>query len=180
MTSNVGVRDIKAGGSIGFSDKSPDGQYDQMKSTIEESMRRMFNPEFLNRIDDYIVFKQLKKEHIHAIIDIQLEKLLKRMQSMNIELVLSPEAKDFLVDKGYDEKYGARPLRRALQKYLEDPLAEELLKSVVKEDTLVDVDFSTQLQELTFSVLPKPKLALPAHETTEGDPSPEEDPMSAE
>ena len=180
MTSNVGVRDIKAGGSIGFSDKSPDGQYDQMKSTIEESMRRMFNPEFLNRIDDYIVFKQLKKEHIHAIIDIQLEKLLKRMQSMNIELVLSPEAKDFLVDKGYDEKYGARPLRRALQKYLEDPLAEELLKSVVKEDTLVEVDFSTQLQELTFSVLPKPKLALPAHETTEGDPSPEEDPMSAE
>ena len=180
MTSNVGVRDIKAGGSIGFSDKSPDGQYDQMKSTIEESMRRMFNPEFLNRIDDYIVFKQLKKEHIHAIIDIQLEKLLKRMQSMNIELVLSAEAKDFLVDKGYDEKYGARPLRRALQKYLEDPLAEELLKSVVKEDTLVDVDFSTQLQELTFSVLPKPKLALPAHETTEGDPSPEEDPMSAE
>ena len=180
MTSNVGVRDIKAGGSIGFSDKSPDGQYDQMKSTIEESMRRMFNPEFLNRIDDYIVFKQLKKEHIHAIIDIQLEKLLKRMQSMNIELVLSPEAKDFLVDKGYDEKYGARPLRRALQKYLEDPLAEELLKSVVKEDTLVEVDFSTQLQELTFSVLPKPKIALPAHETTEGDPSPEEDPMSAE
>jgi ATP-dependent Clp protease ATP-binding subunit ClpC len=180
MTSNVGVRDIKAGGSIGFSDKSPDGQYDQMKSTIEESMRRMFNPEFLNRIDDYIVFKQLKKEHIHAIIDIQLEKLLKRMQSMNIELVLSPEAKDFLVDKGYDEKYGARPLRRALQKYLEDPLAEELLKSVVKEDTLVDVDFSTQLQELTFSVLPKPKLALPAHENSEGDPSPEEDPMSAE
>jgi ATP-dependent Clp protease ATP-binding subunit ClpC len=182
MTSNVGVRDIKAGGSIGFSDKSPDGQYDQMKSTIEESMRRMFNPEFLNRIDDYIVFKQLKKEHIHAIIDIQLEKLLKRMQSMNIELVLSPEAKDFLVDKGYDEKYGARPLRRALQKYLEDPLAEELLKSVVKEDTLVEVDFSTQLQELTFSVLPKPKLALPAHETIESvdDPSPEEDPMSAE
>lgn len=180
MTSNVGVRDIKAGGSIGFSDKSPDGQYDQMKSTIEESMRRMFNPEFLNRIDDYIVFKQLKKEHIHAIIDIQLEKLLKRMQSMNIELVLSAEAKDFLVDKGYDEKYGARPLRRALQKYLEDPLAEELLKSVVKEDTLVDVDFSTQLQELTFSVLPKPKLALPAHENSEGDPSPEENPMSAE
>jgi ATP-dependent Clp protease ATP-binding subunit ClpC len=180
MTSNVGVRDIKAGGSIGFSDKSPDGQYEQMKSTIEESMRRMFNPEFLNRIDDYIVFKQLKKEHIHAIIDIQLEKLLKRMQSMNIELVLSAEAKDFLVDKGYDEKYGARPLRRALQKYLEDPLAEELLKSVVKEDTLVDVDFSTQLQELTFSVLPKPKLALPAHENSEGDPSPEEDPMSAE
>ncbi len=103
MTSNVGVRDIKAGGSIGFSDKSPDGQYDQMKSTIEDSMRRMFNPEFLNRIDDYIVFKQLKKEHIHAIIDIQLEKLLKRMQSMNIELVLSPEAKDFLVEMGYDE-----------------------------------------------------------------------------
>jgi ATP-dependent Clp protease ATP-binding subunit ClpC len=181
MTSNVGVRDIKAGGSIGFSDKSPDGQYDQMKSTIEESMRRMFNPEFLNRIDDYIVFRQLKKEHIHSIIDIQLEKLLKRMQSLNIELVLSPEAKDFLVEKGYDEKYGARPLRRALQKYLEDPLAEELLKSVVKEDTLVEVDFSSQLQELTFSVLPKPTKQLPPKESieVEDDPVPAADSLPA-
>ena len=122
----------------------------------------------------------MKKEHIHAIIDIQLEKLLKRMQSLNIELILSPEAKDFLVDKGYDEKYGARPLRRALQKYLEDPLAEELLKSVVKEDTLVEVDYSSQLQELTFSVLPKPKKELPPVESIdiEEDPSPEADSLS--
>jgi len=182
ITSNVGVRDIKAGGNIGFSDKSPDGQYDQMKSTIEDSMKRMFNPEFLNRIDDYIVFRQLKKEHIHSIIDIQLEQLLKRMQSLNIELVLSPEAKDFLVEKGYDEKYGARPLRRALQKYLEDPLAEELLRSVVKEDTLVEVDYSDIQKELVFTVLPKQK-ALPAASkkvVEDGDPSPQVDPMSAE
>ena len=80
------------------------------------------------------------------------------MESLNIELILSPEAKDFLVEKGYDEKYGARPLRRALQKYLEDPLAEELLRSVVKEDTLVEVDYSDTRKELTFSVLPKAKV----------------------
>ena len=152
-----------------------------MKSTIEESMKRMFNPEFLNRIDDYIVFRQLKKEHIHTIIDIQLEKLHKRMESLNIELMLSPEAKDFLVEKGYDEKYGARPLRRALQKYLEDPLAEELLRSVVKEDTLVEVDYSDTLKELAFIVLPKQK-ALPAATKKsggKGNPSPEEDSMPA-
>ena len=161
MTSNVGVRDVKAGGTIGFSEKTPTGEYDQMKSTIEESMRRLFNPEFLNRIDDYIVFHPLKKEHIHQIIDIQLEKVLKRMQAMNIEIVLSDDAKDFLVEKGYDEKYGARPLRRALQRYLEDPLAEELLKSVVKEDTIVHVEFDNQKNELGFSVLPKPKAEAP-------------------
>ena len=156
MTSNVGVRDLKAGGSIGFSEKAPDAEYDHMKNTIEESMKKMFNPEFLNRIDDYIVFRQLKKEHIFSIIDIQLSKLLKRMQAMNIEIHLTIEAKEFLVDKGYDEKYGARPLRRAIQKYLEDPLAEELLKSVVKEDTIVSVELDSQKNELVFIVLPKP------------------------
>jgi ATP-dependent Clp protease ATP-binding subunit ClpC len=127
-----------------------------MKNTIEESMKKMFNPEFLNRIDDYIVFRQLKKEHIFSIIDIQLSKLLIRMQAMNIEIHLTIEAKEFLVDKGYDEKYGARPLRRAIQKYLEDPLAEELLKSVVKEDTIVSVELDSQKNELVFIVLPKP------------------------
>lgn len=157
MTSNVGVRDIKAGGSIGFSEKAPDAEYDHMKNTIEESMKKMFNPEFLNRIDDYIVFRQLKKEHIFSIIDIQLSKLLTRMQSMNIEIHLTTEAKEFLVEKGYDEKYGARPLRRAIQKYLEDPLAEELLKSVVKEDTIVNVELDSQKNDLGFIVLPKPK-----------------------
>ena len=160
MTSNVGVRDLKAGGSIGFSEKAPDAEYDHMKNTIEESMKKMFNPEFLNRIDDYIVFRQLKKEHIFSIIDIQLSKLLIRMQSMNIEIHLTIEAKEFLVDKGYDEKYGARPLRRAIQKYLEDPLAEELLKSVVKEDTIVNVELDSQKNDLVFIVLPKPKTTI--------------------
>jgi ATP-dependent Clp protease ATP-binding subunit ClpC len=158
MTSNVGVRDMKAGGKIGFTDKSPDAEYEQMKNTIEDSMRRLFNPEFLNRIDDYIVFRQLRKDHIYQIIDIQLSKLLNRMKAMNIEIDLSAEAKDFLVDKGYDEKYGARPLRRALQRHLEDPLAEELLKTVVKEDTIVKVEFDSSRKELAFSVLPKPRV----------------------
>ncbi|MBI3258545.1 MAG: ATP-dependent Clp protease ATP-binding subunit [Ignavibacteriae bacterium] len=157
MTSNVGVRDVKAGGRIGFSEKTPDNEYEQMKATVEESMKRMFNPEFINRIDDYIVFRPLSKEHINEIIDIQLQTLYKRLNSMGLELELTASAKDYLVEKGFDEKYGARPLRRALQRYLEDPLAEEMLKNVVKEKAKVRVEYNTDSKELVFDyeILPK-------------------------
>jgi ATP-dependent Clp protease ATP-binding subunit ClpC len=147
---------LKAGGSIGFSEKAPDAEYDHMKNTIEESMKKMFNPEFLNRIDDYIVFRQLKKEHIFSIIDIQLSKLLTRMQAMNIEIHLTIEAKEFLVDKGYDEKYGARPLRRAIQKYLEDPMAEEIIKNNLSEGDEIDVDYNKE-KDLIIVNTQKPK-----------------------
>ena len=157
MTSNVGVRDVKAGGRIGFSEKTPDNEYEQMKSTVEESMKRMFNPEFINRIDDYIVFRPLTKENINEIIDIQLQTLYKRLHSMGLELELTPSAKDYLVEKGFDEKYGARPLRRALQRYLEDPLAEEMLKNVVKEKAKVRVEYNSESKELVFDyeIIPK-------------------------
>ncbi|MBS1538425.1 MAG: ATP-dependent Clp protease ATP-binding subunit [Bacteroidetes bacterium] len=160
MTSNVGVRDVKAGGRIGFSEKTPDNDYEQMKSTVEESMKRMFNPEFVNRIDDYIVFRPLAKEHIHQIIDIQLQTLYKRLNSMGIDLELSQSAKDYLVEKGFDEKYGARPLRRALQRYLEDPLSEEMLKNVVKEKAKVLVEFDSNTNELVFDYQILPKVAV--------------------
>jgi len=148
---------VKAGGRIGFSEKTPDNEYEQMKSTVEESMKRMFNPEFINRIDDYIVFRPLTKENIYSIIDIQLSTLYKRLKLNGIDLELTQSAKDYLVDKGFDEKYGARPLRRALQRYLEDPLAEEMLRNVFKENATVRVEFDSTKNELTFDYLIIPK-----------------------
>lgn len=152
MTSNVGVRDIKAGGKIGFSEKAEDAQYDNMKQTVEDSLRRMFNPEFLNRIDDTIIFHHLKKEAIYKIIDLQARKLFSRVSDLGIMLEITKSAKDFLADKGYDEKYGARPLRRAMQKYVEDRLAEEMLTGHFKEGDKIRLehDGKPETDALTF------------------------------
>lgn len=127
MTSNVGTRDVKTGGRIGFSEGSAKEADDHVKNTIEESIKRLFNPEFINRVDDFIIFHKLQKDHIHSIIDIQLDYLRKRLKVNSMLLELSDSAKDFLVEKGFDEKFGARPLRRALQKYVEDELADQML-----------------------------------------------------
>jgi len=150
MTSNVGVRDVKAGGKIGFSDDVPQSEYNDMKGTIEESMKRLFNPEFINRIDDYIVFHKLQKEHIFQIIDIQLRGLTKRLHNNDITLELTDKAKEFIGEKGFDEKYGARPLRRALQNLVEDPLAEEILRAGFSNSMKVIADYSEGKDELTF------------------------------
>ena len=150
MTSNIGTRDIKAGGRIGFTANPESDDYETLRSTIEEAVRRLFNPEFLNRIDEFIIFRPLKREHISRIIDIQLQRLLKRLEVAHIQLELTKSAREFLVDKGYDEKFGARPLRRALQRYLEDPLAEEILKGTVKDGMTVKVRFDKKLNRLAF------------------------------
>jgi len=150
MTSNIGTRDIKAGGRIGFTANPESDDYETLRSTIEEAVRRLFNPEFLNRIDEFIIFRPLKREHISRIIDIQLQRLLKRLEVAHIQLELTKSAREFLVDKGYDEKFGARPLRRALQRYLEDPLAEEILKGTVKDGMTVKVRFDKKLNRLVF------------------------------
>ena len=155
MTSNVGVRDVKVGGRIGFSENASDSHYQTMKMTIEESMKAIFSPEFLNRIDEHIVFKQLEKEQLHKIIDIQLQSITTRLSAMDIKLNLTDEAKDFLVEKGYDVKYGARPLKRTLQRYIEDSLAEEILKGSVKESSEISVDFDSQTAVLKFSEMAK-------------------------
>jgi len=128
MTSNVGTRDIKHGGKIGFNPPSEASEFENMKSTIEESVKRLFNPEFINRIDDMIIFHKLTKDSIYKIIDIQLSDMLKRLSANHQRLVLTDEAKSFLVEKGFDEKYGARPLKRALQKYVEDELADAIIR----------------------------------------------------
>ncbi|MBM3423067.1 MAG: ATP-dependent Clp protease ATP-binding subunit [Chlorobi bacterium] len=155
MTSNIGAKDIKnigAGTGMGFS--APDdatGSYKSMKSTIEDALKRVFNPEFLNRIDDIIVFHPLDKQHIFKIIDITAGKLFRRLREMGIEVEIDERAKEFLVDKGYDQKYGARPLKRALQKYVEDPLAEEMLKGRFTEGSLIRITFDEVEKELRFT-----------------------------
>jgi ATP-dependent Clp protease ATP-binding subunit ClpC len=160
MTSNIGAKEIKsfgAGSAMGFS--TPDdstGSYKAMKSTIEDALKRVFNPEFLNRIDDILVFHQLEKSDIFRIIDITAGKLFKRLREMGIEIEIDEKAKEFLVEKGYDQKYGARPLKRALQKYVEDPLAEEMLKGRFAEGSRIRITFDEKENELKFTDGPPP------------------------
>ena len=137
MTSNVGTRDIKDIHSFGFGEADQKGHYDKMKDTVEDAMKKLFNPEFLNRIDDTIVFRHLNKEDIMEIITIEIKDLYKNLEENKMDLILDQSAKEFLVEKGFDEKFGARPLRRAIQKYVEDPLAEEILRGTFKEGTKI-------------------------------------------
>ncbi len=152
MTSNVGTRDLKEGGRLGFVEKTAENEYENVKSTIEESVRRLFNPEFINRIDDFIIFRKLERKHIYGIIDIQLLRLLERLKVNRIDLELTSEAKDFLVDKGFDEKFGARPLRRALQRYVEDELAEEILKGNLKTGAKAIGELNEKKDSIVFRV----------------------------
>ncbi len=152
MTSNIGVRDLKDFGTgIGFATKSrTDNQDEIVKSTIQNALKKTFSPEFLNRLDDVIVFNSLTREDIHKIIDIALGRLIARITNIGYNIELSEKAKDFLSEKGYDQQYGARPLNRAIQKYVEDPLAEEILKGEVQEGDTILVDFSGEGEVLSF------------------------------
>ncbi len=154
MTSNIGVRDLKDfGAGIGFATKAKqDNQDEIMKSTIQNALKKTFSPEFLNRLDDVIVFNSLEKEHIYEIIDITLGKLFKRIIDLGYEVQLTKKAKDFLSEKGFDPQYGARPLNRAIQKYLEDPVAEEILKGEIQEGDTIIADYSGKGEELTIKI----------------------------
>jgi ATP-dependent Clp protease ATP-binding subunit ClpC len=159
MTSNIGVRDLKDfGAGIGFSNRAKqEGMDDIMKSTIQSALKKAFSPEFLNRLDDVVVFNSLTKEHIFKIIDISLGKLFKRITELGYKIELSEKAKDFLAEKGYDQQYGARPLNRAIQKYLEDAIAEEILKGDLSEGDVITADYSGEGTELIISVKKKEK-----------------------
>ncbi|MCH6235414.1 ATP-dependent Clp protease ATP-binding subunit [Cognataquiflexum rubidum] len=159
MTSNIGVRDLKDfGAGIGFASKAKSTSMDDvMKSTIQSALRKAFSPEFLNRLDDVVVFNSLDKDHIHKIIDISLSKLFKRITDLGYSIQLTDKAKDFLADKGYDQQYGARPLNRAIQRYLEDALAEEILKGELSENDIIMADYSGEGDELTITVEKKEK-----------------------
>jgi ATP-dependent Clp protease ATP-binding subunit ClpC len=157
MTSNIGVRDLKDfGAGIGFATKSRvENQDDMVKSTIQNALKKTFSPEFLNRLDDVIVFNSLAREDIHKIIEISLKKLFSRITSIGYSMELTDKAKDFLAEKGYDQQYGARPLNRAIQKYVEDPLAEEILKGTMSEGDVILVDHEENSESLSFSKKPK-------------------------
>ncbi|WP_018620680.1 ATP-dependent Clp protease ATP-binding subunit [Spirosoma luteum] len=154
MTSNIGVRDLKDfGAGIGFATKkNAETQDELMKSTIQSALRKAFSPEFLNRLDDVIVFNSLLREDIHHIIDLMLGKLLGRVTSLGYTVELTEKAKDFLAEKGYDPQYGARPLSRAIQRYLEDPVAEEILKGELKDGDVIQADYSGEGETLTITV----------------------------
>ncbi|GAB3762435.1 ATP-dependent Clp protease ATP-binding subunit [Spirosoma pomorum] len=153
MTSNIGVRDLKDfGAGIGFATRKSESQDEIMKNTIQSALRKAFSPEFLNRLDDVIVFNSLQREDIHKIIDLMLGKLLGRVTSLGYTVDLTEKAKDFLSEKGYDQQYGARPLSRAIQRYLEDPIAEEILKGELKEGDVIQADYSGEGETLTITV----------------------------
>ena len=154
MTSNVGTRQLMDyGKGVGFNTKAKESSRDKnSKSIIESALRKTFAPEFLNRIDDVILFNHLNKEHIAKIINIELKGLFKRVYDLGYKIKLSPAAKNFLIDKGYDPKFGARPLKRALQKYLEDPMAEAIITAQIKNGSSINVGYSKRKDELTIKV----------------------------
>jgi ATP-dependent Clp protease ATP-binding subunit ClpC len=161
MTSNIGTRELKDfGQGVGFATKArQDAANEHAKSVIQKALKRAFAPEFLNRIDDVVLFNTLSREDIHKIIDIELKGLYDRVANLGFGIKLSDDAKDYVLDKGYDIQYGARPLKRAIQKYLEDPMAETIIKSALVEGDIMMVDFDKEKEEITVSIKKKKALA---------------------
>ena len=181
MTSNIGVREMKAGGQMGFITGEEADKYEEMRSTIEEAMKRQFNPEFLNRLDEIIVFHQLTKQHIFEIIDIQTRHLLERLNAMDLKVEIDEAAKEFIAEKGYDEKYGARPLRRAIQRYIEDEIADRMIRGELEAGSSVQVAYDEEEKKLTYvekkgkSKKSSPKKAATKGSKKEGDADSESD-----
>ncbi|PTM08559.1 MAG: Clp protease ClpC, partial [Bacteroidetes bacterium] len=154
MTSNIGARKLKDFGTgVGFGTSAQKSQAtDNARGIIENALKKAFAPEFLNRIDDVVVFNVLEKEDINLIIDIELEKLFDRIKDLGYTIKLSKKAKDFIADKGFDKQYGARPLKRAIQKYIEDPLAEEIITSKIHEGDIINMDIEKDATQLTIKI----------------------------
>ena len=154
MTSNIGARQLADFGTgVGFGTKAKEEAQEQnVLSVVQNALRKAFSPEFLNRVDDMIMFKSLKREDIHRIIDIELEKLLLRIGNLGYHVSCTDAAKDFIVDKGYDEKFGARPLKRAIQKYIEDPLAEEIINANLQAGDTIALDYAAGKEVLDLNI----------------------------
>lgn len=164
MTSNIGSRQLKDfGKGVGFNTSSRQaGSKDYARSVIENALKKSFAPEFLNRIDDVIIFDELQSDSIHQIIDIELSHLFSRIKAMGYTLEVTEKAKNFIVDKGWDHQFGARPLKRAIQKYVEDPLAEEMIKSTMPAGSKILADLQEEAQELSiFITRPEKQLKHP-------------------
>ncbi len=156
MTSNIGARQLKDfGDGVGFATAARMEKADENnKAVIEKALKRTFSPEFLNRIDDVVMFNSLSKENIFSIIDILMKGVMKRLSNLGFTLQLSENAKNFIADKGYDAQFGARPLHRAIQKYLEDPLAEEILNMNVKQGDVLLADLDEKNERILFTIQP--------------------------
>ncbi len=158
MTSNIGSRQLKDFGmGVGFNTparQAASKEYTQ--SVIENALKKTFAPEFLNRVDDVVIFDSLLKEHIFTIIDIELKKLFKRIDALGYQIKLTDGAKEFIAEKGWDPSFGARPLKRAIQKYLEDPLAEEIIRSKISEGDVIRVDYKKEAEEVSIKVVKAP------------------------
>src|ERR1700712_1280258 len=154
MTSNIGARQLKDfGEGVGFATASRTMNSDEnTKAVIEKELKRTFSPEFLNRIDDVVIFNSLEQSHIYQIIDILMKGVMKRLITLGFSLELTDEAKNFIAEKGYDQQFGARPLHRSIQKYLEDPLAEEILNMSVKNGDILVADLDKEAQKIRFSL----------------------------
>ncbi|RFM28832.1 ATP-dependent Clp protease ATP-binding subunit [Deminuibacter soli] len=153
MTSNIGVRQLKEfGDGVGFATAARmQNQDENNKAVIEKALKRTFSPEFLNRIDDVVIFNSLSRENIFSIIDILMKGVLKRLTNLGFSLEMTDAAKEFIADKGYDVQFGARPLHRAIQKYLEDPLAEEILNMNVKQGDILIADLDKETNKIKFA-----------------------------
>jgi ATP-dependent Clp protease ATP-binding subunit ClpC len=133
LTSNVGSEALRKQGSMGFAKSSDDASYEAMRGRVLDEAKKFFRPEFLNRLDDIVVFRSLGKPELNTILDLEVAKVLERIRRKNVTVVLDDKAREFLIEKGFDPQYGARPMRRSIEKHLEDPLAEEILRG-----TLID------------------------------------------
>ena len=158
MTSNIGARQLKDfGQGVGFGTQTRvESVEESNKGVVENALKKAFAPEFLNRIDDVVMFNSLNREDIHKIIDIELLNLFGRVNNLGYTIKITEAAKDFIVEKGYDVQYGARPLKRAIQKYLEDPMAEEIIQSNLSEGDGIEIDFDADKKEITVKTV-KPK-----------------------
>ena len=162
MTSNVGADVVKKNMVMGFGTKTGEADYEQMKDKMLSEAKRVFKPEFLNRLDDIIVFHTLTRDDLTKIVDIEVEKVHKRLKPREVTFRLTPEATAFLIEKGYDPAYGARPLRRAVERYLEDPMAEEILRGTIKNGDFVIVGEKDKALTFTVGVDTPPAPVTPA------------------
>ena len=157
MTSNVGAKDISRNKSLGFTAPDFKASFERMAEKVKEELQHVFNPEFLNRVDDIIVFHPLQRDHIRQIVSILLQETRKRLSEEELSVRLSEAATDFLVTHGFDEQYGARPLKRAIQRYIEDPLSEKILVAEFSKGDEIEIDVAPDGTKLEFRVLsPQP------------------------
>ena len=150
MTSNIGAEMLKKQGSIGFKSQAEDVTYQSMKERLLDEVKKTFKPEFINRVDDIIVFRSLTKEDLGYIVELEVRDVESRLKDQNIKIDLTAEAKNFLIEKGFDKSFGARPLKRTIQRFLEDPLAEDIIKGNFKKGGKVKV--TAKVDHLEFKI----------------------------